>query len=180
MLSKITAALLAVLLLYGFPMLQNTKRQEDLSQLNAYRIVAQFVDAVRTKGYITPSMYNEFTGELGTMMEGFELEMEHRHKKYQPEYEDAADAATFLGKFSVHEEAHFGDEIMEQLFPIEPANSKLESRVYYLSAGDYFDVRLQDQSKRASSILNRFLYGEDFASSAAPLEYGGMVLNEDY
>ncbi|WP_237167908.1 hypothetical protein [Paenibacillus yonginensis] len=180
MLSKITAALLAVLLLYGFPMLQNVKRQEDLSQLNAYRIITQFVDAVRTKGYISPVMYNEFNAELGKVFAGFELDLEHRHKKYQPEYGDAADPATFLGRFSVYEEAHYGDEILEQLFPAQPAGTDEESRNYYLSAGDYFEVRIRDQTQKVSSVLNRFLYGDEMASSTALLEYGGMVLNEDY
>ncbi|WP_238996519.1 hypothetical protein [Paenibacillus pinistramenti] len=179
MLSKLTAALLAVLLLYYFPMMQNAKRQEDIAQLNEYRIVGAFVDAVRNKGYLSADMYEDFTAQLGTVLEGFDVELEHRHKKYQPEYSDPANPSTFLEKYSVHEEAHYQAEILEQLFPATAAAAG-DTRKYMLSEGDYFDVKVQDHSTKPSSVLGRVLYGEWYAAAETELQYGGMVLNEDY
>ena len=58
------------------------RRQDDLSRLVVYQSVTKFVDSVRTKGYITPIMYNDFLQELATTGNIYNVEMEHHHKKY--------------------------------------------------------------------------------------------------
>lgn len=182
-LSKIIAALLAVLLLYVFPLIETAKRQDDVSLLASYRQIEMFVDAVRDKGYITPQMYTEFNAGLGQAMNGFEIELEHRHKVYQPEYSDPADMSTFLGTYTVHYNAYYNNTIMDVLFPAEPATVQAaawEERKYKLSAGDFFAVRVASREEKPSSVYSRLLYGESLTQADAPLEYGGMVLNEDY
>lgn len=72
-LSKITAALLAVLLLFLFPALQAAQRQEDIRYLAAYRTLVQFTDAVRNKGIVTPKMYEDFIREIEITGEGMRL-----------------------------------------------------------------------------------------------------------
>lgn len=62
--SKWFAAFLALLLLYLVPAGEMARRQDDLSRLVVYQSVTKFVDSVRTKGYITPIMYNDFLQEL--------------------------------------------------------------------------------------------------------------------
>nr|WP_246772924.1 hypothetical protein [Paenibacillus polymyxa] len=62
--SKLLGALLAVLLLYIVPAAQGAERQDDISGLNTYHSTVRFVDMVRTKGYITPTMYNDFMRDL--------------------------------------------------------------------------------------------------------------------
>nr|WP_237690611.1 hypothetical protein [Paenibacillus caui] len=171
------------MLLYFFPSMQTAKRQDDVALLTSYRQIEQFVDAVRNKGYITPEMYSEFESELGAYFSGYEIEMEHRHKKYHPEYGDPADSSTFLGQYSVQYDAYYNNTIMEALFPASnqtAAPDQIQDRKYLLSAGDYFDVRVTPAESTASSILNRFLYGNGLKEIQVPLIYGGMVLNEDY
>lgn len=177
--SKVTAALLAVLLLYFFPMMQTAKRQDDVVLLTTYRQVENFVDSVRNKGYITPVMYNEFTANVGSVLSGYDIQMKHRQKRIQPEYEDPADSTTFLGTYSVHYDEYYQDVILAVLFPDNPNDGREEPK-YFLSAGDFFDVELDPKENSASSVFSRLLYPDDSSAARSPLNYGGMVFNEDY
>lgn len=176
-LSKITAALLAVLLLFLFPAWQVAQRQEDLRYLAAYRALVQFTDAVRNKGFVTPTMYEEFVRELETTGGGYDVELEHRHKAYHPEYDDPADPTTFLNDFTVVYDAYYTSDILQVMFP---AGTGQKGAPYELQEGDFFAVTALDRSRSPYDILAEFLYpgaGETYPSL---LTYGGMVLNEDY
>jgi hypothetical protein len=176
-LSKITAALLAVLLLFLFPALQAAQRQEDIRYLAAYRVMVQFTDAVRNKGVVTPTMYEDFIRELETTGGGYEVELEHRHKTYHPEYGDPADPATFLNGFSVVYDSYYTSDILEAMFP---TGAGQEGEAYKLQEGDFIAVTALDHNRSPYDILSEFLYpGADKANSSL-LTYGGMVLNEDY
>lgn len=176
-LSKITAALLAVLLLFLFPTLQTAQRQEDLRYLSAYRTLVQFADAVRNKGFITPEMYEDFVHELELTGGGYEVELEHRHKIYHPEYGNPADPGTFLGDFSVVYDAYYTSDILKVLFPTETGQRGVP---YQLEEGDFFAVTASDHSRGPLDILSEFLYLSAGKQEASMLTYGGMVLNEDY
>ncbi|MCT2194597.1 hypothetical protein M3G15_05495 [Paenibacillus sp. p3-SID1389] len=176
-LSKITAALLAVLLLFLFPALQAAQRQEDLRYLAAYHTLVQFADAVRNKGFVTPDMYEDFVHELELSGGWYEVELEHRHKIYHPEYGDPADPGTFLGDFSVVYNAYYTSDILKVLFP---SGTGQEGVPYKLEEGDFFTVTAYDRSRSPLDILSEFLYNSEGKKGPSLLTYGGMVLNEDY
>ncbi|WP_433946597.1 hypothetical protein [Paenibacillus sp. SN-8-1] len=179
-LSKILAALLAVLLLYFVPAVQHAKTQEDITFLTAYHALTEFVDSVRNKGYISPVMYEDFQTELGESGGLFNVELEHQHKKYHPEYADPASASTFLNEYSVQYEGHHTGELEEVLFPDNSEEKESKKRKYYLQMGDYFTVSIQRKDQSALSVLTSMLYNSSSVQEEGPLHYGGMVLNEDY
>ncbi|RRJ65918.1 hypothetical protein EHV15_25585 [Paenibacillus oralis] len=180
-LSKITSALLAVLLLYLFPAVQTAQREEDIRYLAAYHALTEFADAVRTKGYISPVMYEEFTRNLEAEGNHYDIELEHWHKKYHPEYGDPADPNTFQGRFTVVYDAYYTEEILGVLFSENQAATSEEQVKYKLQAGDFFSVTAKDRSRSPYDVLSEFLYGTKAAAVYKNvLTYGGMVLNEDY
>lgn len=148
--------------------------------MSVYRDQQRFVDSVRTKGYITQGMYEEFNRQLGLSLHGYELKMEHRHKVYQPEYADTADPTTFLNQYNVVDEAFYTDDILESMYGQQGTGTNFGDRRYYLESGDYFSVQIKSSGELSSGPLERLLYGESQAMLASPLIYGGMVLNEDY
>ncbi len=176
-LSKITAALLAVLLLFLFPALQAAQRQEDIRYLAAYRTLVQFTDAVRNKGIVTPKMYEDFIREIEITGGGYEVELEHRHKTYHPEYGDPADPTSFLNDFSVVYDAFYTSDILQAMFPTGTGNI---GDNYVLQEGDFFAVTVVDLSRSPLDILSEFLYNGAGKEKPSLLTYGGMVLNEDY
>lgn len=58
--SKVIALILAVVLLYIFPVESLLTRQDEITKVFVLNETAKFVDSVRNLGYITPLMYNQF------------------------------------------------------------------------------------------------------------------------
>ncbi|NMO95949.1 hypothetical protein [Paenibacillus lemnae] len=180
-LSKWFAALLSVLLLYLLPAWEGARRQDDLSRLMVMQSVTKFTDSIRMKGYISPGVYNDFRKELGAAGNVYQVEMEHQHKRYHPEYSDPADPATFLGRYSVVHDAYYTSDIMQVLFPESELSSEADERLYKLTAGDYFSVEVSNMSTTPYQIYSNVLTTTDPSAGAGiAYVYGGMVLNEDY
>ena len=179
-LSKIVAALLAVALIVLFPAVQAAERAENMAVLTAYNAMVQFTDAVRNKGYLSAVMYEAFVRELAVSGQVYEVELEHKHKKYHPEYDDPADGDTFQEQFSVIYDSYYTEELLGRLFPDSGAMDETD-RLYKLETGDFFSVALTKRSKSPYQVLVGFLLTSSAAGKGAQtLYYGGMVLNEDY
>lgn len=182
-LSSITAALLAIVLILFFPLMQTAQREEDLRTLSAYNSLVQFTDAVRNKGYVSPEMFEDFSRELARSGTVFDIELEHRHKKYHPEYGDPADAATFQHEYKVVYDAYFTEDVMEVLYPdpdVANGNASLERNLYAMELGDFWVVTLIPRSQSTYEIISGYLAGLTGEESGRRLTYGGMILNEDY
>ncbi|GGF94365.1 hypothetical protein [Paenibacillus aceti] len=184
-LSKIMAALLAVALLLLFPAVQAAEREEDIAVLAAYNTMVQFTDAVRNKGYLSAGMYEDFMRDLAVSGRIYEVELEHRYKKYHPEYRDPADSTSFQDRFSVVYDSYYTSDLLSRLFPDSVPESdgvqQSADRLYKLETGDFFSVSLTRRSVTPYEILSGFLYaGSALGRSQQVLLYGGMVLNEDH
>nr|WP_145158790.1 hypothetical protein [Paenibacillus terrae] len=179
--SKFAAVLLAVVVMYIYPAAEASQRQDDLSRIVVYNAVTQFVDAVRNKGYISPVMYEQFLEEIQATGNEFDVQMEHLHKKYHPEYIDAADPGTFQNKFSTVYDGYYTSDIMNHIFPNTTVPKDDESRVYKLTAGDFFIVTVKNVNRTAGTVMFDFVTGALTGEAAViAFPYGGMVLNEDY
>lgn len=133
--SKLLGALLAVLLLYIVPAAQAAERQDDISGLNTYHATVRFVDMVRTKGYITPTMYNDFMRDLELIGNTYEVDLEHMHKKYVPDYADAAKPDSFLGNYEAVYDGYYNSQIFPVLFPDNQQPKSDQTRRYTLILG---------------------------------------------
>lgn len=179
--SKWFAALLAVLLLYMVPAGESARRQDDLSRIVVHQSLTKFVDSVRMKGYVSPQMVQDFTRELDSTGNLYEITMEHQHKKYDPEYSDPADSRTFQNNYVVVYDAYYESEILGHLFPDTDLPIDDDSRIYKLTVGDFFQVKVTSKSRTPSLILFDALTGSNSGNKPAiAFPYGGMVLNEDY
>lgn len=190
-LSKIVAVFIAVILLFGYPLYQQAQRQDKLTQFVVQTTVTEFVDAVRTKGYITPDMYLEFNRKLGATGNQYDIQMEHLHKRYNPLYTDPGNPTTFKDDFDTYFNGYYTKDIMGTLFPdnSEPSDSK--TRRYPklsgddpgdpMSVGDFFTVKVKNVNRTMATILRDFFTNGNTASNTAVyVPYGGMIINEDY
>ncbi|OZB95094.1 hypothetical protein [Paenibacillus sp. XY044] len=179
--SKFAAVLLAVIVMFIYPAAEASQRQDDLSRIVVYHAVTQFVDAVRNKGYITPVMYQQFLEEMQATGNEFDVQMEHLHKTYHPEYTDAANPGTFQNAFSIVYEGYYTSDLMNRLFPETSLPKDDESRVYKLTVGDFFKVTVKNVNRTPGTIMLDFITGTLTGETAViAFPYGGMVLNEDY
>ncbi|WMT42923.1 hypothetical protein RE628_11915 [Paenibacillus sp. D2_2] len=180
-LSKIVAALLVVALLVLYPAVQAAEREENIAVLAAYNTMVQFTDAVRNKGYLSASMYEDLERELAVSGQVYEVELEHRHKKYHPEYDDPADSATFQDRFSVIYDSYYTPELIGRLFPENNGSVDDLDRLYKMETGDFFSVALTRRSVSPYQVLTGFLKVPSAAGrDSQTMHYGGIVLNEDY
>lgn len=178
--SKLVGALLAVLLLYIYPAAEAANRQDELSQLTVYNTVTSFVDAVRTKGYITPSMYNQFQRDLSLTGNTYNIELEHLHKKYVPEYTDPANQTGFTGEFHAVMDGYYNAQILPVLYPDADLSLDNPSRRYLLTSGDTFRVDVENTNRTQATIFQEWLHFGAEPLKRVSASYGGMVLNEDY
>ncbi|WP_066298028.1 hypothetical protein [Bacillus sp. FJAT-29937] len=180
--SKVVTVILAVLLLYYVPTYQSYQKQDDLAYQVAYQAVTKFVDNVRTKGYITPQMYEDFQRDLtvgsGSIL--YRTEIVHEKKIYTPVYTDPTNPASFTNQYVVDFDEYYWEQIHPFLFD-ESSPTPKEQRMYKLTAGDFFSVHVENMTKTKATMLFDFLTGGLGGNDVViSIPYGGMVLNEDY
>lgn len=180
-LSKIFAVMIGVVLLFIYPLYQSMERQDDLAQVITQKSVTRFVDAVRTKGYITPTMYKQFEEELATTRNVFDVEMVHEHKLYIPVYQDPAHANTFEGKFVTDYSNYYTSDIMKTLFPNSTESLNSENRRYLMEVGDFFTVTIKNKNRTPATDMKDMLLANNTGDNTKIfVTYGGMLINEDY
>lgn len=176
-LSKVIALIIAVFLLYIFPVENMLTRQDDTTRVFVLNRTTEFVDSVRNLGYITPLMYTQFTRELASTGNQYNIEMVHRHNSIDPVYNDPDDSTSFQHDYGYNSKAFYTDEIMEVLFPeTVPAPAVC---YYHLSKGDTFRVKVSNQNKTMASRVQEMLYMRDLPLERISVRYGGMVRDEN-
>ncbi|WP_438350940.1 hypothetical protein ACP8HI_09990 [Paenibacillus sp. FA6] len=177
--AKVFAAIIAIVLLLIWPVSSALNKQDDISEVVVLNSVTRFVDSVRDKGYITPTMYKEFVDQIALTGNTYDIQMVHRHKRYDPLY---SDDGAFQDGFNVNYEEFFNAHINEKIFPgnsSEPVDSP--TRIYKLKTGDFFDVTVKNTNRTMGTLMNDFLTaGINSPNEKIVIPYGGMVLNEDY
>jgi hypothetical protein len=176
---KVFVLIIAVALLYMWPISSAMDKQDDISEIVVMNAVTKFVDSVRDKGFITPTMYNEFVDQMALTGNTYDIAMEHLHKRYDPNYNDAG---VFLGGFNVNYEGFYNAQINDKLFP-RNSTDKIDnpSRIYKLAAGDFFSVTVKNTNRTPGTLISDILTGNINApNEKIVVPYGGMVLNEDY
>lgn len=176
-LSKVIALIIAVLLLYIFPVENMLTRQDDTTRVFILNRTTEFVDSVRNLGYITPLMYMQFTRDLASTGNLYNIEMEHRHISIDPVYTDPDDITSFQHDYGYNSKALYTDEIIDVLFP-ETVISSGDCN-YYLSKGDTFTVRVSNKNKTMASRIQEMLYLRDLPLERISVRYGGMVRDEN-
>jgi len=176
-LSKVFAMLLAILLLYIFPVENMLTRQDDIARVFVLNETTEFVDSVRNLGYITPLMYMQFTQNLSATGLVYDIKMEHMHCSINPVFIDPVDMTSYQNDFSTNYLTTYTDEITETLFPEIPSPS--EDRTYRLSKGDYFTVMITNKNKTIATKVQEMLIMTNLPAKCVFINYGGMVRDEN-
>lgn len=81
---RVFAIIFAVIVFFVMPIYMTFEKRDDISYALAVKITSNFVNTVKSKGYLTAKMYSDFVSELGATNNVYEIKMEHRVKKYNP------------------------------------------------------------------------------------------------
>lgn len=177
--STIFAVLLLIVGVIYVPVYQTYQKQDDIAYQQAYLVTNEFVGNVRTKGYITPQMVEEYESALEISTYMYKTEFVHKKKVYTPIYTNPKVQSSFTGEYVVNYEEYYKPQIKPILFNEGQGVSK-KDRKYYLSEGDFFKVSVENINRTKTSMLYNFFTNGDEDISRIMVSAGGMVMNEDY
>lgn len=168
---KIFTILLAILLLFIYPLMEMLHQQHYTTNIFVYTETTKLVDAVRNTGYLSPRMYQEYTDKLSATHLIYEITLEHQHRKYDPIYTDPLDETTFQDDFGINYRGYYTQEILEVLFPTDESASDK----YRFSQGDYFKVKVINKNKTLSTKVSQLIYNRELPVETIIIQYGGMI-----
>ena len=149
----IFSLMIAVLLMFLFPMMDTWERQDDISYMAVYSSVVEFVDSARNLGYITPTMYTKFVNNINATGNRYDITLEHRKRIYE-----------------INAYKNIYTNKIEKVLYDSGENYKLD-------AGDYLYVSVKNTNKTQSTLLKEVLYASDQEVFKVGVPYGGMVRN---
>lgn len=161
----------SVVVMLLFPTLHNYQKQDDLVAERVKIETTNLVDSIRTKGYISSEMLNEFERKIDVGNYIFKVDILHEKKMYVPVYEDPNNLNSYTGEYKIHYDNFYTKDILDYVY-----NTKED---YQLSADDFVKVTVQNKVKTKATILRDFLTFSIYDDTPEIYsEYGGMVLNE--
>jgi len=83
-LQTIIGVILSVFILFIFPVYMAYEKKDDVSYSLAMRYTQELVDEVRSKGYLTKSMYEEFERKLKITGNSYDIKLTHEYNRYDP------------------------------------------------------------------------------------------------
>lgn len=145
--------ILAVILMFVFPIMDTWERQDDISYMSVYATVVEFVDSVRNLGYITPTMYTQFLRNINATGNRYEVTLEHRKRIY-----------------NINAYKNVYTTTIESV--LESGNDYRD-----MAAGDYFYVSVKNTNKTQSTVIKESVYATKQETFKIGVPYGGMVRN---
>lgn len=145
--------ILAVILMFVFPIMDTWERQDDISYMSVYANVVEFVDSVRNLGYITPTMYSQFLQSINATGNRYEVTLEHRKRIYQ------IDGYMNVYTTTIEEVLNSGNDYTD------------------MEAGDYFYVSVKNTNKTQSTLMKEVIFASRQETFKIGVPYGGMIRN---
>lgn len=159
-LSLVFSMIVAILIMFLFPMMDSWERQDDLSYMAAYTATVDFVDGVRNTGVLTRTMLNTFTGKLAATGNSYDITLEHREYKVVPSPGGGSEIV-YLN--------HYTNEIDQAIVPTSSSGE------YHFNKGDYFYVSVKNTNKTQATVMKEAIYGMPIDSFKIGVPYGGQI-----
>lgn len=103
-LQRVFAILIGVVIFFLLPLYIAFEKKDDISYSLALKITSNFVNNVKTKGYISKDMYNKLISDLAVTGNDYNIQFEHIAKKYNPTiYAYDSDYKKVLKKFDYNQ-----------------------------------------------------------------------------
>lgn len=166
----VVLGLVVTSLVYSLDRLENKKEQETKVAVD------KFVALVNSKGYIDNLDYTQLLYDLDATGGIYEVEMEYSNKRYQPNYDDPANPATFKGTYEEIYDAYYSKDILNVLYPQNGTPESDVSRRWNMKQGDLFFITVRGISESPGSKLKQLV--TSVPSETIYYKAGGMIQNE--
>lgn len=143
----VVAIVLAAILMFIFPLMSVSERNDDIAQLAVETAVSEFANEVMTTGKLTTQNYDKFLQTLTATGNSYDVELEIKTLDENP------------GKKTTWTE---GDKIGENLtvsrFTSQIMDDLSEDNVVVLKKGDQISVTVKNNNKTMAQMLRSFFY----------------------
>ena len=100
MLQRVVSIIVAVVIFFILPVYVAYEKRDDISYALALKMTTDFVENVKSKGYISSDMYSDYIKKLAVTENSYDIYLEHTAKKYNPViYSYTDDLKTVRAKF---------------------------------------------------------------------------------
>jgi hypothetical protein len=152
---KVCSIFLAVIILFGMPLIYMNERAKTASQLYLLTEATHFVDSVCNTGRISEQMMNQLSESLSRKSAVVDISLVHE----QPEYVYDEEADTYARCLTYHDE--------EDIW-----NTVEQGQDYLFLRGDFLVITLQQRAGFGLLAAGR--------DSTVSIRYGGTVKYEAY
>ena len=152
----IVAIFLAAILMFIFPLMSVSERNDDIAQSVVQTAVSEFVDKIAVSGKIKASEYEAFLSKIATTGNTYEVEIEVQKLDENPGKKTHFVSTDLIGenvRFSI-----FTTEILESIYEINPSTGATTIHDYLLNKGDNIIVTVKNTNTTMAQILRGFFY----------------------
>ncbi len=143
----VVAIFLAAILMFIFPLMSVSERNDDIAQLSVQTATAEFVDDVSTTGKMTYENYNRFTQTLAATGNMYDIELEIHRLDENPSKKGA-----WVNNDKIGENLYYSDYTTQII-------SQLDEKGYInLKQGDMVSVQVKNQNRTIAQMLRSFFY----------------------
>ncbi len=163
---RIVSLTIAVFSALSIILLTMTSIMDNIAQDVVDLRTNQFVDSVRTNGYMSQEMYLAYVNQLQATGNLYDIEMTHEHLTFVPVY---SDDGVFLNDYQTAYENTYEADIMEEI---------MADGMYEFSKGDYFYVKVSSKNVTIGGRVRSLLIGVLSKAGTITTYYGGVIRNE--
>ena len=164
----IVAIFLAAILMFVFPLMSISERNDDIAQMAAQTATVEFVDNIRQTGRITEENYSSYTQTLASTGNSYDVELELKVLDENPGKKTAQTSGDKIG-----ENIYYSEYTSQILDKINNSNTKTMK----LKEGDIISVNVKNTNTTIGQMLKNFFYsitGND--TYAITASHSGVVM----
>lgn len=143
----VLAIFLAAILMFIFPLMSVSERNDDIAQMAVQTSTTEFVDQARTKGVLTLDNYDAFVQEISATGNSYEIGIEIQRMDENPGKKLAQAASDKIGENIYY--SIYTSQIEDLLETDEKVN---------LNEGDIITVTVKNTNQTIGQMFKNFFY----------------------
>lgn len=162
----VIAIVLAAILMFIFPLMSVSERNDDIAQLSVQTAAIEFIDDVRTTGKITSENYDKFIQTLSATGNTYDVELEVKKLDENPGK-----------KTSTATSDKIGENLYYSIYTSQIESDLEDDDKCVLKEGDIVSVSVKNTNKTIAQMLRSVFYsisGSDTYQVAA--QHSGVVM----
>lgn len=143
----IVSIVLAVTLMFVFPVITLADRNDDIAQVSVQTATTEFVDNIRTTGTLELEDYEKFESTLNATGNTYDIEIEFKILDENPSKKTSQTNQTVIG-----------ENVYYSIYTTQIMNALSNNSTYKLKEGDIVSVTVKNTSTTLSQNLKNFWY----------------------